>query len=724
VPTRERQLIRFGPFQLDLHAGELFKNGVRLKLQPQPIQVLAVLLEKPGELITREEFRQQLWPADTFVDFEHSLNTAVKKLRQALGDEAETPLYIETLPRRGYRFVETVEKPNPGQDSSGPVSVAPTQLLPDSEAQKRQRTSPRPWRWGMSALIFPLLAIAYYFVKLPTPIKVGNTRRLTRTPYKKTPPPGQGVILTDGARIYFPEYRDAKWQVSEVSTMGGEVSVLTTGLHDLSPYTYLGDLSPDLSVILLREYKLGVPEARTWLVPLPEGSSRPLPFTSFGWSLFAPHGHGFLYSAHQGKDLYQAGLNGENPRWLMTLPDITCPRVSPDGGRLRFTVLPNPQISPSIWEVGMDGSNPHPLFADQRPTSCGVWSSDGKLFAFHRWSGTQWDLWVSREDKRWLGLGRPKPVQLTSGAISYPASSTFSRDGNVLYSIGTDTRGDLATYAQNSRESTPFLPGISAYFVAFSADNQWVAYVTYPEGTLWRSRTDGSQRMQLSFAPMVAMLPRWSPDGKLIAFTAVSSKTDLSNLANGPGHIYLVPAEGGTPMLLRVSCANDATWSPDGSSLACGGCMTGIRQGLCPEMSGVNILDLNSQNSRVLPGSEDLWSPRWSPDGKHLVALAGDGRTLWLYTFGNKSWVRLASAKILGFPEWSRDSRYIYYVDASNDILKIDISNRYAEAALSIKDIPRTGRYADWFTVTPGDKILLLRNTGSEDVYALDLKEP
>jgi len=107
LPTVATQQVRFGPFVLDAHAGELFKHGIRLKLQGHPIQILAMLLERPGELITREEIQQKLWPNEsgTFVDFAHGLNTAVRKLRQALGDEAETPQYVETLPRRGYRFV-------------------------------------------------------------------------------------------------------------------------------------------------------------------------------------------------------------------------------------------------------------------------------------------------------------------------------------------------------------------------------------------------------------------------------------------------------------------------------------------------------------------------------------------------------------------------------------------------------------------------------------------
>ncbi len=105
-----KQKVRFGPFVLDTRSAELCKNGQRLRVQPQPIQVLTILLEHPAELVTREEIRSRIWPSDTFVDFEHGLNTAVKKLRQALGDESETPAYIETLPRRGYRFIATLEE--------------------------------------------------------------------------------------------------------------------------------------------------------------------------------------------------------------------------------------------------------------------------------------------------------------------------------------------------------------------------------------------------------------------------------------------------------------------------------------------------------------------------------------------------------------------------------------------------------------------------------------
>ena len=123
------RIARFGVFELDLAAGELRKNGAKLRLQEQPFQVLALLLERAGDVVTREELRQKLWPADTFVDFDHSLNTAVNKLREVLGDSASSPRYIETLARRGYRFIAPV------QNSVAPPSAQnSTQKIPERSA--------------------------------------------------------------------------------------------------------------------------------------------------------------------------------------------------------------------------------------------------------------------------------------------------------------------------------------------------------------------------------------------------------------------------------------------------------------------------------------------------------------------------------------------------------------------------------------------------------------
>ena len=157
-----RRLARFGVFELDLRSGELRKSGARVSLQQQPLQLLSVLLEHPGELVTREELRKRLWPDDTFVDFDLGLNAAVKRLRQALGDTAESPRFVETVPRRGYRF------------------IAPT-FLPDAPAGVDEQTARRvrvTWRWVIAAATAAgVLAIAIAVQLRPSTRGSGRDRR-------------------------------------------------------------------------------------------------------------------------------------------------------------------------------------------------------------------------------------------------------------------------------------------------------------------------------------------------------------------------------------------------------------------------------------------------------------------------------------------------------------------------------------------------------------------
>ena len=130
VPQNNNRIVRFGVFELDLSAGELRKSGARLRLQGQPLQVLILLLERAGEVVTREELQQKLWAGDTFVDFDHSLNTAINKVREALGDSASSPRYVETLARRGYRFIAPVQSLPPVSEISQPVPV--TRPIPET----------------------------------------------------------------------------------------------------------------------------------------------------------------------------------------------------------------------------------------------------------------------------------------------------------------------------------------------------------------------------------------------------------------------------------------------------------------------------------------------------------------------------------------------------------------------------------------------------------------
>jgi cholera toxin transcriptional activator len=137
VPQNNSRVARFGVFELDLSAGELRKSGVKLRLQGQPFQVLALLLERAGEVVTREELQQKLWPSDTFVDFDHSLNTAINKVREALGDSASSPRYVETLARRGYRFIAPIQ----ARVQSGATSGSPATNSDGARAEAHAPTA-------------------------------------------------------------------------------------------------------------------------------------------------------------------------------------------------------------------------------------------------------------------------------------------------------------------------------------------------------------------------------------------------------------------------------------------------------------------------------------------------------------------------------------------------------------------------------------------------------
>ncbi len=164
IPSTSVPPARFGPFEVDFRAGELLKNGRRIRLQDQPLQVLAMLLEHPGYVVTRDEFRQKLWPNDTFVDFDHGLNNAINRLRDALNDSAEAPRFIETLPRRGYRFMEAVEslvEPGPAAAAS---SASPGLTSPSLAATTRHYT-----RWLVIAAVFVIIVVVAW--------KISSARR-------------------------------------------------------------------------------------------------------------------------------------------------------------------------------------------------------------------------------------------------------------------------------------------------------------------------------------------------------------------------------------------------------------------------------------------------------------------------------------------------------------------------------------------------------------------
>lgn len=274
-------------------------------------------------------------------------------------------------------------------------------------------------------------------------------------------------------------------------------------------------------------------------------------------------------------------------------------------------------------------------------------------------------------------------------------------------------------FDQKTRNFSPFLQGLSAEGLAFSKDGSRVAYVSFPEGILWQSKTDGSDRHQLTFAPMEVGLPRWSPNGTQIVFAG-----------HNPGklwNIYMVPADGGNPEVVASADYDleDASWSPDGNSLAIGPSAVVARNS---KENAIQILDLKTKRTTVLADSADLFSPRWSPDGSHLLAMSGDFAKLRLYAFATAKWEDFLNARS-SYPEWTHDGKCIFYTDSFDRSLpefRMCISDRKPVqiANLTAAGNVALGRFGPWTGIGPDDSILVIRDISEEEIYALNAKLP
>jgi len=377
-------------------------------------------------------------------------------------------------------------------------------------------------------------------------------------------------------------------------------------------------------------------------------------------------------------------------------------------GTMLGTVASTP--SGPLYQVSVDGTKLHPLVPDWHTPPeecCGQWTPDGKYFVFQ----SQGNIWALAEKRNILGNTSGQPVQLTSGPMSF-SSPLPSKDGKKLFVVGALARGELARYDARSAEFIPFLSGISADSVSFSKDGQWVAYVRFPEGTLWRSKLDGSQKIQLTYRPLTAVMPSWSPDGQQIVFYAFS----------GPRpKLYTIATQGGTPREMIPADPHeewDPTWSPDGTRIAFG-------SGSTDPNSTILILDVRTNQISTLLGSRGFFSPRWSPDGRYLVALPFASHSLILFDFATQKWEEITKIS-LGFPNWSKNGDYVYFLHGENQpsVMRIRIRDRRLEQVADLKNFRQTGYWSFWLGMAPDDSPLLLRDIGTKEIYALDWQAP
>jgi Tol biopolymer transport system component/DNA-binding winged helix-turn-helix (wHTH) protein len=602
MTSEDSNRARFGPYEVDLHTHELWKFGMRLKLVGQPFEILSMLLSQPGELVTRDEMRDRLWPSDTFVDFNHGLNAAVNKLREALSDSADAPRYIETLPRRGYRFMAPVEwmaESAPAAVATAPValeaqppeyeSAAEVTPVGDDESHPN-RTS----RYLVAAVAFAvLLAVGGLMLRklrfeptLSAHESVEHTRPLLSVPNTASPtfsPDGNSVAFfhegPQGSGIY-------------VTRVGSDqIQRLTTNEEDCCPVW-----SPDGRWIAFS--RLSGQEHEIYVVSADGGSdqkheaeqalgAQPAAFTKGGASTqrkldtggvvprrgemdWSPDGNALAFAGPSG--IYLMSPEGTAAHRIIQTPPAAedwGPQFSPDGRQLLF--VRNRQVGEpdEIWVAPANGGEPTRLLSERgHITSPPQWSYDGRAAIFSSNRSGHASLFR-------VSLDAPDSVVAVSQAGTPSWDPAVSRRGYRLayerllrslsiWQLDLSDSGDKRPYlAVSSTSDTDQGPGPQ-----FSPDGKRLAYMSDRNGTMeiWIANRDGGNAFQLT-AVGGAGTPRWSPDSQSVAFDVAS--------INGE-KIATMNLHGGAPQVLADGVC--PSWSRDGKWIYFGADRDGVRQ--------------------------------------------------------------------------------------------------------------------------------------------------
>lgn len=702
-----RSLLRFGDFTVDTGARTLHKFGHRLKLHRQPFEILLLLIAHSGEVVTREELQAKLWPKDTFVDFENSLNAAVKKLRQTIGDSAAEPRFIETVPRMGYRFVASIEKTDGAAlDTSRPAPAHASQV----SLKVQEASYWRNWAAGIAALFLAIAAYAF-FTPAPTP----SATSFVQHPISEHLD-GSARLVTDGTRVYFLERSGNHYTVMQTSTAGGPTIPVATPFRN----TRIFDVSPDRTEFLIGNFEVPGPGLPLWIWPAQGGSPIRVGDVTVDDASWAPNGQRILYA--RGNDIHVVARDGSGNRVLIhTAGRPYWIRFSPGGRKMTFSVDSIQSDERTLWEAAADGSNPHLRFRGwSTPPSecCAEWTPDGRYLVFSSGHAGFDNVWAVRENRSLFHWRSPVPVQLapTARALGGPV---LTRNGTRAFVMASNEAWQFERYDFLSRSFRP-LPLLQGAFVLQpSRDGAYFA-VMKNDWTLWRMKADGSEPLQLTAAPLEMTQPQWSPDGTQIAFEA-----------HTPGKIvraYVVSAAGGPirEILSQPGEQGVPAWSPDGARIAVA--VNVFAPADTMESRGIYVVDWKTQQNRKVPNSDGLTSPAWSPDGKYFIAKTPDERAILLFNAPTQTWKTIAEGTVLSGLTWSRDSQYLYVqklADEGQPIYRLHAGDFKWERVVSFEDSFQEG--FDLCVLqngtADGSLIVRLRSSGGQ-VYALDLNFP
>lgn len=688
----EARTRRFGVFELDLHAGELRRSGMKVKLQEQPFQVLALLLEKPGDVVTREDLRNRLWPADTFVDFDHSLNAAIKRLRDALGDSAENPRFVETVARRGYRFLAPVST-TLANGNGAPAAHPSDATIPGSAPMARPTMRFHLW-WIAAAA-----AVALIFLGIKLGLSLGQHHSAAQV----------------------------QLRISPLTANPADDRVRTAGISRDGNYLAFSDETG----FYLRQIDTG----ETHPVPLPAG----LVAASVSWFPDNAHMIVALTGPGQPSSLWEISALGGSPRKLAD--DGRFPAVSPDGKQVAFITGNN--LSRQIWLMAADGAQPRKLVGEEGDFFGALaWSPDGTRIAYtkgrisyafgvpgviefvnvrdqhvtsllqvgtmmHWFASLEGPLaWVPDEHLIYT-LAEPPPRQLDSNLWSvgldpsgYPVGAPLrlTSDPGVVFSISTSGDGKRVVYVKGVPQPDVYVARLEGQAISepfrltlddrqdlpfdWTPDNKSVLFISDRTGTfhIYRQAIDQTQPELLVGGPRPVLAPRLSPDGTQLLYVVFPGWSDNRSTA---ASLMRVPLAGGTPQqVLQADLIGNLQCAHAPAALCLYSTITHDQFTLW------SFDPLQGNGTQVYQIKGDLpllynWS--LSPDGSTLAIAkskwgGGESRIrLVSLPTGGEKWLPIRGGPVVDTLDWAADGKSLWAASAGeseNALLNIDLQGR------------------------------------------------
>ena len=566
---------------------------------------------------------------------------------------------------------------------------------------------------GALSLVIVLLVVDNYVMRPGRPADsdgppmVSGYEPLTNSPILFPPTGSQFPMVADDSRLYFPDWETGRMGMRQMLLTGGETHRVVSPFDNGKLFTP-NSMTPDGSHLLINVFNPESDEKSSiWLLPVVGGQPRRLGEGANG--SYSPDGRHLVYT-NEDWEIFLARADLTEPRKLVTAHGkVHWLAFSPDGRRIRFHA-PRNGID-TIWEFSADGTNLHAVLPEWEFKShcCGSWTPDGKYYVFQATQNFRTQIWAIRENQGPSSANSPKPVQITTGALDF-IRPTIAADGKKIFAIGWQLRGEVVhrDSASGLYVPVPGLESLSAEWLAYSRDEQWVAYVSYPEAELWRSKSDGNSRLQLTQAPMRVADPNWSPDGQSLAFSGQMPGQDWK--------IYIVSAEGGKPRSITAENWEvwSPAWSPDGTSLA----FSAVGK------NRIQILNIATGAISELEGSDDLVGPKWSPDGRYLAAWSEGSIALFDMTIGLTESL-LENVKLEDF-YWANDGQHVYFYDPfwvgpDRSVHRVGIVDKTVAMVARTGGVrPSWGVANMWVGIAPDGAPLLLRDLSIHHIYALD----